>query len=100
LPSFAVLPNINLKGYGRIILNEISISVFLQSVSKISDDPCNRIYIWRTLVDHVQMGIIRPEIFIKCVVKNLPGENTEFALQIILDKTFRILGSYFTLEQG
>ena len=50
--DYAVLPNLNLKGYGRVILSESSHNIFLKNVSKIQD-PCNRIYIWRTLVDHV-----------------------------------------------
>jgi hypothetical protein len=50
--DYAVLPNINIKGYGRIILNDNSRKIFLNNVSQIQD-PCNRIYIWRTLVDHV-----------------------------------------------
>jgi hypothetical protein len=53
---------------------------------------------WRTLADHVSLGLITPEEFIECVVINLPSEDTEFALQLILDKTFKIL-SYFTLDQ-
>jgi hypothetical protein len=84
------------------MLDETSRKIFLQSVSKIAtNDPCNRIYIWRTLVDHVQMGLIKPEAFMRCVVENLPGENTEFALQMILEKTFtQILAPYFTFERA
>ena len=43
--------------------------------------------------------MIKPDKFLECVVANLPGENTEFALQLILEKTFKILSSYFTLDQ-
>jgi hypothetical protein len=43
--------------------------------------------------------MIKPEHFLECVVANLAGENTEFAIQLILEKTFKILSSYFTLDQ-
>lgn len=47
------------------------------------------------------MGLIKPEAFMRCVVENLPGENTEFALQMILEKTFtQILAPYFTFERA
>jgi hypothetical protein len=69
------------------LLDETSRNIFLKNAIKI-EDPSNRIYIWRTLIDHVHMGLIKPRDFMDCVFKNLPEENTEFVLQMILEKTF------------
>jgi hypothetical protein len=95
---FAFFPNAQQKGYCRALLDLESLSVLLEHVGELSD-PADRSYLWRTLADHVHLGIISASQFLSAVVKFLPSETLELAIQIILDKGFYMVRNFFDSQE-
>jgi|LauGreDrversion4_2_1035121.scaffolds.fasta_scaffold87977_4 hypothetical protein len=93
-PGLAYFPNANNKGYCRVVLDPISLEIFLSSVDQVQD-PADRSYLWRTLADHVHMEKIKPEAFLECVNSKLGSETVELSIQITLEKSLYMLNHFF-----
>jgi hypothetical protein len=97
LPS-AILVNANNKGYCRTIIDKKSLAFFMDNLSKVSDDG-NRSYIWRCLIDHINMDLLSTDDYFKCVLKNIEPEELESVIPYVLMNAKHVLRNYFKTEK-
>lgn len=86
----AVLVNAGVKGYCRTIIDSMSLSFFLESLSLIKDD-LNRSYVWRTLWENLKLGNVTGFQVLDCFLKHFPEETEEYTMTFTLQMIQHIL---------
>lgn len=59
LQSLGFFVNANNKGYCRARLDKYSLKNLTENVGYVQE-PADRVYLWRTLADHVSQGYLKP----------------------------------------
>jgi hypothetical protein len=79
LGKLAFFVNANNKGYCRARLDKASLEILTENVGFI-EEPADRVYMWRTLADHVAQGYLPPQAFLESVLNHLKVERIELGL--------------------